>query len=70
MNDFVRDKLTNNKGEIAFWGEMVAGGCVSTFRRAIIYWTVKYIFKSVVKFKEIKNNENLLVGWWKSGHVY
>ena len=44
MNDFVRDKLTNNKGEIAFWGEMVAGGCVSTFRRAILYWTVKYIF--------------------------
>ena len=30
MNDLVRDKLANDKGEIAFWAECVAGGCVST----------------------------------------
>ncbi|GFY71627.1 calcium-binding mitochondrial carrier protein Aralar1 [Trichonephila inaurata madagascariensis] len=27
MNDFVRDKVTNSKGEIPLWGEIMAGGC-------------------------------------------
>ncbi|XP_035220847.1 calcium-binding mitochondrial carrier protein Aralar1-like [Stegodyphus dumicola] len=27
MNDLVRDKLTNSKGEIPLWGEILAGSC-------------------------------------------
>ncbi|KAG8181041.1 hypothetical protein JTE90_024787 [Oedothorax gibbosus] len=27
MNDLVRDKMTNSKGEIPMWGEVLAGGC-------------------------------------------
>ncbi|KAF8788513.1 calcium-binding mitochondrial carrier protein Aralar1-like [Argiope bruennichi] len=27
MNDLVRDKMTNAKGEIPLWGEILAGGC-------------------------------------------
>ncbi|XP_042896208.2 calcium-binding mitochondrial carrier protein Aralar1 isoform X1 [Parasteatoda tepidariorum] len=27
MNDLVRDKFTNSKGEIPLWGEILAGGC-------------------------------------------
>lgn len=31
MNDFVRDKLTDKKGNITPYGEILAGCCVSTF---------------------------------------
>jgi len=30
MNDFVRDQVRRD-GVVPFWGELMAGGCVSTF---------------------------------------
>ena len=38
MNDLVRDKLTNQKGEIALWAECVAGGTVSVFGGRVVVW--------------------------------
>jgi solute carrier family 25 aspartate/glutamate transporter 12/13 len=29
VNDFIRDKASDGKGNISIWWEMVAGGCVS-----------------------------------------
>lgn len=31
VNDFVRDKFYDKKGNIAMYGEIIAGGCVSIF---------------------------------------
>jgi hypothetical protein len=31
MNDFMRDKTTDENGEIPLWAEIMAGGCVSNF---------------------------------------
>lgn len=30
VNDFVRDKFYDKKGNIPMYGEIIAGGCVST----------------------------------------
>lgn len=35
VNDLVRDKLTNTKGEIPLWAEVVAGGCVSIYLKLV-----------------------------------
>lgn len=29
VNDLVRDKCTDNQGQIPLWSEILAGGCVS-----------------------------------------
>ena len=46
MNDFVRDKFTPRKGEgiIPFYGEVLAGGCVS--ETVFIKKTASGIFRS------------------------
>ena len=64
MNDFVRDKLTNDKGEIAFYGEMIAGGCVSI---AIFQPLFHIVPVGGDRMTDIFISST---GWWESGHVH
>lgn len=47
MNDFVRDKLTDKKGNIAPHAEILAGCCVSI----VLYLGLCYLFNFILFYR-------------------
>lgn len=55
VNDLIRDKLTDKKGKIPLWSEILAGGCVS-----------KLIHSRIA----IKKSVSQFLGWWVTSYLY
>lgn len=77
MNDLIRDKLSDKKGKIPLWGEVIAGGCVSAKmsvddlkKNYLIYilgwWFASYFYKSFRNCKNSSSSGGRSCWWFKN----